>query len=112
MHTSEIQMPQSGRRLGRYSNEFKRQVIAACLAPGVSTAAIALANGLNANLVRRWVAESSPRSDSRQSKTSTALAPAHGNPGFVPVRIDPVSPASITLSSDIRIELQHGARVV
>ena len=54
MHTPEIQMPQAGRRRGRYSDEFKRQVIAACLEPGVSTAAIALANGLNANLARRW----------------------------------------------------------
>ena len=47
MHTPEIQMPHPGRRRGRYSNDFKRQVIAACLAPGVSTAAIALSNGLN-----------------------------------------------------------------
>ena len=44
MHTShpDIQMPRPGRRRGRYSDEFKRQVIAACLEPGVSTAAIAL----------------------------------------------------------------------
>ena len=100
MHTPEIQMPHLGRRRGRYSNDFKRQVIAACLALGVSTAAIALSNGLNANLVRRWVVESSPRSDSGQSKTSTALAPARGNPGFVSVRLDPVSPASIDLALD------------
>eukprot|EP01041_Mallomonas_annulata_P014824 gene14824-31478_t len=55
MHTPEIRMPHPGRRRGRYSNDFKRQVVAACLAPGVSTAAIALSNGLNANLLRRWV---------------------------------------------------------
>lgn len=112
MHTPEIQMPHSGRRRGRYSNDFKRQIIAACLAPGVSTAAIALANGLNANLVRRWVVESSPRSDSGRSKTTTALAPVHGNAGFVPLRLDPVSPASNTISADIRIELQHGSTAV
>ena len=53
MHTSEIQMPHSGRRRGRYSDEFKREVIAACLEPGISTAAVALANRLNANLARR-----------------------------------------------------------
>ena len=112
MHTPEIQMPQLGRRRGRYSNDFKRQVVAACLAPGVSTAAIALSNGLNANLLRRWVVESSPRSDPLQSKTNTSLAPVHGNPGFVAVRLDPVSPASNTRSTDIRIELQHGATTV
>ena len=63
MHTPEIQMPQVGRRRARYSDEFKRQVIAACLEPGVSRAAIALANGLNANLARRWVAESAKSHD-------------------------------------------------
>ena len=112
MHTPKIQIPQLGRRRGRYSNDFKRQVIAACLAPGVSTAATALSNGLNANLVRRWVVESSPRGNPRRSKTTKALAPVHGNPGFVPVRLDPVSPASNSLSNDIRIELQHGATTV
>lgn len=57
MNTSnpEIQIPATGRRHARYSDEFKRQVVAACLAPGVSKAAIALANGLNANMLRRWV---------------------------------------------------------
>ena len=46
MHTSrtEIQMPMAGRRRGRYSDEFKRQIVTACCEPGVSTAAIALAN--------------------------------------------------------------------
>lgn len=112
MHTPEIQMPHSGRRRGRYSNEFKSQVVAACLAPGISTAAIALSNGLNANLVRRWVVESSPRSDSGRSKITKALAPVHSNPGFVPVRLEPVSPASNIASTDIRIELQHGATTV
>jgi transposase len=39
----------------RHSPEFKAQAIAACLQPGVSIAAIALANQLNANYLRRWV---------------------------------------------------------
>ena len=53
MHTSVIQMPGAGRRRGRYSDEFKRNVTAACKQPGVSTAAIALANGLNAVSARQ-----------------------------------------------------------
>ncbi|NMM21582.1 MAG: transposase [Rhodoferax sp.] len=112
MHTPEIQMPQAGRRRGRYSDEFKRQVIAACLEPGVSTAAIALANGLNANLARRWVAESAQRSDTRLSKTATTLAPVHTNPAFIPVKFESVPPAPAILQADIRIELQHGATTV
>lgn len=38
MHTSEIQFPGAGRRRGRYSDEFKRKVVRACLEPGVSQA--------------------------------------------------------------------------
>ena len=105
----EIQMPVAGRRRGRYSDEFKRQVVTACLEPGVSTAAIALANGLNANLVRRWVVESAQRSDTRLSKTATTLAPVHTNPAFIPVKFESVPPAPAVLQADIRIELQHGA---
>lgn len=35
--------------------ELKRQIVAACQQPGASVAGIALAHGLNANLVRRWL---------------------------------------------------------
>jgi len=108
MHTSnsEIQMPQPRRRRGRYSNDFKRQVIAACLEPGVSTAAVALANGLNANLARRCVVEASRRNTVRRSKTPTMLAPIATNPAFLPVKFDPQPPVPVT-QTDIRIELQH-----
>jgi transposase len=112
MHTPEIQKPQAGRRRGRYSDEFKRQVIAACLEPGVSTAAIALANGLNANLARRWVAESAQSRDSGLSKTATTLAPVHTNSAFIPVQFESAPPASAVRQADIRIELQHGTTTV
>jgi len=103
-------MPQAGRRRGRYSDEFKRQVVTTCLEPGVSTAAIALANGLNANLLRRWVVETTQRSGALRSKT-TALAPVHNHPTFIPVKFDP-PPAATTAPADIRLELQHGATTV
>ena len=47
MHTSVMPLPGAGRRRGRYSDEFKRKVMVACKQPGVSTAAVALANGLS-----------------------------------------------------------------
>ena len=112
MHTPEIQMPQVGRRRARYSDEFKRQVIAACREPGISTAAVALANGLNANLARRWVAESAKSRDTRLPKTATTLAPVHTNPAFIPVQFESLTPASTSRQEDIRIELQHGATTV
>ena len=45
----------NGRRY--FSKGHKEAVMAKCLAPGASLAAVALANGFNANLVRKWVRE-------------------------------------------------------
>lgn len=42
-------------RRRRHSAEFRAAVIEECLRPGVAVAAVALAHGLNANMVRRWV---------------------------------------------------------
>ena len=108
MHTPnpEIRIPEApGRRHARYSDEFKRQVVAACHAPGVSKAAIALANGLNANMLRRWVVQSASLGSHGQLATVTkALAPAQTKPDFIPVKFAPPPSAQ---SGDIRIELQH-----
>jgi transposase-like protein len=106
MHTPnpEIQIPTAGRRHSRYSIEFKRQVIAACRTPGVSTAAIALANGLNANMLRRWVVESSQSNDSQLAKIAKPLLRAQASPDFLPVKLTPTPAAQ---AGDIRIELQH-----
>lgn len=47
------------RRDGRrqYRPEAKQAVLEQCARPGISIAAVALANGLNANVVRRWLVE-------------------------------------------------------
>ena len=99
----EIQIPASGRRHARYSDEFKSQVVAACLAPGVSKAAIALANGLNANMLRRWVVESSQDSAGQLTKITSPL-PAQATPDFIALKF---APPPLVCQADIRIELQH-----
>ena len=48
------------RRRRRHSAEFKAKAVQECMQPGVSIAAIALHHRLNANLLRRWVAETHP----------------------------------------------------
>ena len=50
-----------GRKRRRHGDEFRAEVVAACRRPGVSVAAVALAHGLNANLVRRWIKEGAER---------------------------------------------------
>jgi transposase len=106
MHTSsDIQLPAAGRRRGRYSDAFKARLVAACSQPGVSTAAIALANGLNANLLRRWVSEQRHAPGGAQASSDVSLA-------FVPLTAsDPVRavsalpPASLGTPAQDRIQL-------
>ncbi|MFM2253676.1 MAG: hypothetical protein RJB68_2013 [Pseudomonadota bacterium] len=107
MDSSTINLPSPGRRRGRYSDAFKADIVVACKAPGISTAAVALANGLNANLVRRWVAESSPVRSKAAKAPAASEASAFGAPttGFVPLALS--SP-----STDIRVELRKGDRLV
>jgi transposase-like protein len=50
-----IQDGMAGRLRRTRSSEFKAQVVAACIHPGISIAAVAMANGINANLARSWV---------------------------------------------------------
>jgi len=92
----------AGRRRGRYSEAFKTQVVTAARQPGVSTAAVALANGLNANLLRRWISESdAPRPTTR---SNTAAVTATAQPPFVALQVAPRKDSSEGL---IHIELQR-----
>lgn len=50
-----VRVTRNGRRY--FSKAHQKAIVAKCLVPGASLAAVALANGFNANLVRRWVRE-------------------------------------------------------
>ena len=100
----DVVIPRRGRRT--HSEAFKRSVVSACCEPGVSVAGIALANGLNANQVHRWMRERGIEPPSRRKADSAALT-ALAEPGFVPVQIAPAVEAPV-----IRVEAQRGnARV-
>lgn len=49
----EIEKPVRSKR--KHSEEFKDELVRACSEPGISVAGIALANGVNANLLRKWM---------------------------------------------------------
>ena len=57
--TIEMERTESGaaaRRVRRrHSPEFKARVVDACQVRGASVAGVALAHGVNANLVRKWI---------------------------------------------------------
>ena len=94
-----------GRRRRRYTEEFKAKVAEECRRPGVSIASVALANSLNANLLRKWVAE-------REAAGSPppALPPVAPSEEFVALPL--VATPKSAESSDIRIELRRGAMTV
>ncbi len=96
----EIQKPSRRRRY--HPEEFKQAVIEACCEPGASVAGIALANGVNANQVRRWMRERGVEPPTRRiAMPVLETAPA---PAFVQV---PMAAAMPTLG-DIRIEVRRG----
>ncbi len=102
MYANLIKAPR-GRRRRTYSEEFKAQVVAASLEPGVSMAAVALANGLNANLLRRWVKES------REHALAADVSGSKDNSGGLPLTLVPVtlSLPEAEPSGDIKIEIHR-----
>lgn len=97
------------RRRRRHSAQFKATVIQECLRPGVSMAAVALAHGLNANMLRKWVVEAEPKVEPpralpAKAKVATASEPV---PSFVPLAL----PAPV-VDGEICIELQRAGTTV
>jgi transposase len=79
----------------RHSAQLKAQVLAECARPEASVAAVAMAHGLNANVVHKW----------RRQAAGTASLPVAT---FVPVSVKP----AVSEDSMIRIELHRGVTVV
>jgi len=111
MATGVVSLP-AARTRRRHSPQFRAQVISACLQPGVSLAAVALANGLNANMVRRWVKEhregmgSVVVADKKgQSQVERAAAPTQ----FVAVA---VAGEAALAGGEIRLEVRRGETLV
>ena len=99
----------AGRPRRLHSAAFKATVVSACQHPGVSINGIALANGINANLLRRWIHAASGVPGTGAAGHTRAVATS-----FVPVRfeLEPQPTAMTPPAPDIRIEVQRGASTV
>lgn len=90
MDTNTLSAP-APRRNRRHAPEFKARVIAACLQPGVSIAAVALANGLNANFLRSWVKayrNQQPLAVGSSIESNRgSVSPTRSTPTLVPVSV-------------------------
>lgn len=120
---------QGARRV--HAAEFKAKVLAQCREPGASVAAVAMANGVNANLVRKWlvgrgvkraglVVPGCAPAPTKVSGAGAALSPGLAAMRFVPVGVAAASsatdagaaPAVLAMAaadaSPIHVELRRG----
>lgn len=96
------------RRRRRHTAEFKAAVIDECLKPGVSIAAVALAHGLNANMLRKWVIDA----EHKVLAPQPAAAPEPEPPSLPPPTFIPLALPAPAVDGEIRIELQRAGTVI
>jgi transposase len=98
----------TGRRRRRHHSElFKAEAVGACQQEGVSIAAVALARGVNASLLRRWVAEASGSRTPIAIQRTVPVIAMESPDSFVPVPI-PANPTE----GPIRVEVRRKGRSV
>ena len=92
----------------KHSAQFRAHVLQACRQADASVAAIALRNGLNANVVYRWLREETRGVDAGAGRHAVSTA-QHGAE-FIAVQMP--APAAATLP-EIRVEVRRpGAATV
>jgi transposase-like protein len=90
---TSVELP-ARRTRRRHAASFKASIVAACRQPGMSLSAVSLANGLNPNMVRKWVADADGVTAGRAVGPAVVPAPvavgAHAQTptaSFVPVAL-------------------------
>lgn len=92
----------------KHSAELKAKVVQACRQPQASVAAIALRNGLNANVVYRWLSQDAGKLDLSGRNRVAVSARSVGE--FVPVQL--AQPRPTLACPEIRMELRRGGSSV
>lgn len=105
-------------KAARSRRRVKAQVLADCQVPGASVAAVALAHGLNVNLVREWlVGRGIMRAGLAAPRTVSRTPPATAEPyaaslQFIPVELTTAAAATAEVPAPdalgIHIELADG----
>lgn len=90
---------ENSRKRRRHSAELKAQILAECAVPGTSVAKVAMAHGINANIVHGW------------RKLAREAGAVSVSPQFVPVSVAPTVGPSADKRA-IEIELRRGALTV
>src|SRR5215211_1107668 len=71
----------------RHGADFKAKVLAACDEPGASISGVALAHGLNANLVHKWRSGRGVKLARVAIAASAPTAPLRAAPEFVAIEM-------------------------
>ena len=101
MNTTE-QLVDTGRRRRRtHSAHFKAEAVGACQQPGISIAAVALARGLNAAMLHRWVKAAERSRNPIAIRTTAPTARIESSESFVPVSL-PSNPAEGVIRIEVR----------
>jgi transposase len=90
---------ENGRKRRRYRVELKAQILAECDEPGASVAKVAMAHGINANIMHGW------------RKFAREAGPVALTKQFVPVAVVPAVPRPVDERA-IGVELRRGAIAV
>jgi transposase len=79
VHTMKTAAGITGTPRRQHEKSFKAELVARCLVPGASVASIALAGGINANLLFKWRRDHlrSLRLGSAATSSSAVLVPVH-----------------------------------
>lgn len=85
-----------------YDKEAKRELIEACMRPGVSVARMALQHGMNANLLRTWITRYQQRREVMVGTPASAMGTVAIGSAFVPV----VATKAPARSSPVRLGAQ------
>ena len=97
-----------------YSADTKAELLAACRAPGASIAAVASAHGMNANVLHRWLKESTQsrqRIGSGACTDSTAVDIAgQSAPSFISVPL--LMKPAVPVEREIKVEVRKGGLVM
>ena len=91
-----------------YTPAFKAELVAACLEPGTSIAALTNSHGMNANVLHRWLKEHA-RTGCHQPiapQPPSTPAPSTSMPEFVALRLPNVD--AETVRTELKVELRKG----
>ncbi|RYE42223.1 MAG: transposase [Hyphomicrobiales bacterium] len=91
-----------------YTPAFKAELVAACLEPGTSIAALASSHGMNANVLHRWLKEHARTGCHQPIAPQPPSTPALSSaiPEFIPLRLPNATAEAV--ATELKVELRKG----